>query len=151
MKPRTIEHMQYFVGKVCSIVTTAMNRAFDERVAREHFVVLVEEVGPDGIWGTHPFNKDLVSFFHLTHLISIHQEEVLDPANPEHARMLKEFEQQTGKKAQGDMKAPAPKPLLPVLQEAPPKPKTGDATFIDIDSLERLAETSKRAFEHQLP
>jgi hypothetical protein len=157
MKSKTLEHLQFFVGKVCSIISTSMNRSFDEKISREHFVVLVESIDSDGIWGTHPYNKDLVSFFSLEHIISIHQEEVLDPTNPEHAAMISEFEKRTGKKVQADIRKPeVTKPevkkttALPVLKEAPPVPlSTGDATFVDIDSLERLAENTRRAFhEH---
>ena len=159
MKPRTLEHLQYFIGKVCSIVTTSMNRSFDERISREHFVVLIQEIDSDGIWGTHPYNPDLVSYFNVEHVISIHQEEVIDPSNPEHIEMIKEFEQKTGKKVQGDLKnspkievAPKveKKDLLTILKEKPPvpsSPSTGDATFVDIESLERLAEDTRRAFD----
>jgi len=151
MNPRTIEHLQYFIGKVCSIVTTSMNRSFDEKISREHFVVIIQEIDSDGIWGTHPYNPSLVSFFNIEHLISIHQEEVIDPSNPEHVQMIKEYEQKTGKKVQGDLKdspAVTKKPLLIVIEESPVSEvsDTGDATFIDIDSLERLAEDTRRAF-----
>lgn len=154
MKPKTIENLQYFVGKVCSIVTTSMNRSFDERISREHFVVVVQTIDIDGIWGSHPYNPDLVSYFSLEHVISIHQEEVIDPSKPEHAEMIKEYEQKTGKSIKGDLKnsppvAPKPKELLPVLKETSPvsdNSNTGDAIFVDIESLERLAEDSRRAF-----
>lgn len=157
MKTRTLEHLQYFIGKVCSIVTTSMNRAFDEKVSREHFVVTVREIDSDGLWGTHPYNPDHVSFFSLAHIISIHQEEVIDPANPEHADMIKEYESKTGKKLKSDLKQPrsdpTPEPkksLLNVLKNespVPSEPSTGDATFVDIESLERLAEDTRRAFD----
>lgn len=157
MKPRTIENLQYFVGKVCSIVSTSMNRAFDERISREHFVVLIRDIDSDGIWGTHPYNPALVSFFSLEHIISVHEEQVIDPDNPEHAEMIKEYEQKTGKKVQGDLKnSPQPIPsqensqLLNIIQEeSPAQSEEGDSTFIDIDSLERLAGECQRAFHIQ--
>jgi len=131
-----------------------MNRSFDEKISREHFVVIVREIDIDGIWGTHPYNSDLVSFFSLDHVISIHQEEVIDPTDPEHIGMIKEFEQVTGKKAQGDLKnspaIPEKKELLNILKEKPPvpsSPSTGDSMFVDIESLERLAEDTRRAFD----
>lgn len=155
MKPKTLEHLQYFVGKVCSIVSTSMNRSFDEKVSREHFVVMIQQVDSDGIWGIHPYNSELVSFFCLEHVISIHQEYVLDPSNPEHAEMMREYEEKTGQKITSDLhkteEKPVAKPLLSVLQEKPPtpsKPSVGDATFVDVDNLERLAENTKRAFDH---
>ena len=35
MSPKTIQQLQYYVGKVCSIVTTSMNRAFDEWIPKD--------------------------------------------------------------------------------------------------------------------
>ncbi len=133
-----------------------MNRAFDEKISREHFVVIVHQIDCDGIWGSHPYNSDLISFFNLEHVISIHQEEVIDPNKPEHAEMIKEFEQKTGKKVKSDLasgpKEPAKKQdLLNVIQQTSPEPSqepsAGDATFVDIESLEKLAENTRRAFD----
>ena len=149
MKPRTIENLQYFLGKVCSIVTVAMNRSFEENISREHFVVVIQSIDSDGIWGTHPYNHKSVSFFRLEQLISIHEEEVIDPKNPEHAAMIKEFEQRTGKKVQSDLKEPVKQPenLLNIIEKPMESSGTGDSMFVDIENLERLAEDSRRAFE----
>lgn len=156
MNANTLKNMQYFVGKVCSIVATAMNRSFDETLSRRHFVVRVQEVTTDGIWGTNPYDKDMVSFFAMPHIISVHQEVELDPTNPEHAALIAEYEKRTGKKIKSDLGAPIqkmePKKDLPVIEKTPAMEAeeastTGDATFIDIESLERLAEQTKRTFE----
>ncbi len=146
LKPKALEKLQYFKGKVCSIITTAMNRTFDEKIAREHFVTIVEDITTDGIWGSHPYNPEMFNFYFMNHIISIHEEAVLDPNNPEHAEMIQEFEQKTGKKTQGDLKAPL---SLPVLTESPPAPKStdGDSAFVDIDTLERLAEHVKNQYD----
>lgn len=143
--------MQYFVGKVCTIVTSSMNRSFDEQTAREHFAVRVEEVTLDGLWGTHPYNHEMVSFFSMNHIISLHEEIELNPENPEHAKMIEDYEKKSGQKIKSDIKKPPKKSteLLPVLNESPPVPQDdtgGDATFIDIESLERLAENTRRAY-----
>jgi hypothetical protein len=142
MKARTLEKMQYFAGKVCSIVSTSMNRSFDEQISREHFVVHIEEITSDGIWGTHPYNNELLSFFAMEHIISIHQEIQLDPSNPEHAQMIKDFEDRTGKTATPDIQG--------VPKETPPDSEEPEGmTFVDIDNLEALAETTKRTLEAQ--
>lgn len=159
MRTSTLKKMQHFVGRVCSIVTTSMNRAFDEKISREHFVIRVMEIGEDGIWGSHPYNDEMISFFTLRHIISIHEEIELDPSNPEHAEMIRDYEKKTGSKVQPDIKRVTPKPaeqskteLLPVIEPSPAfeveaDPNTGDVTFVDIVSLERLAETTKRTFD----
>jgi len=147
--------MQYFVGKVCSIVTTSMNRSFDEQISREHFVVRIRELNIDGLWGTHPYNESLVSFFNLNHIISIHQEIELDPNNAEHIKMIQEYEKKTGTKVQPDigrLEEPNKKvEVLPILEKSPAldveNTSTGDAIFIDIANLEKLAESTKRTFD----
>ena len=156
MNANTIKNMQQnYLGKVCSIISTSMNRSFDERISREHFVVRVGEITVDGIWGTHPYNEEMVSFYAMDHIISIHQEVELDPSNPEHLEMIKEYEKKTGQKLKPDVgkvyKQKENSELLPILDSAPipevQEVTEGDATFIDIENLERLAENSRRAFD----
>lgn len=140
MRPRTLERLQYFVGKVCSVVSSSMNRAFDEQIAREHFVVRVHEINDDGIWGSHPYNPDLVSFFSMPSVISIHEEVELDHNNPEHKAMIDDYEKRTGKKLDSDLQG---KP-----KEEPPEPEIQQGgMFVDIQQLENLAEQTKQAFD----
>lgn len=157
MTSKTIQNLQYFMGKVCSIISTSMNRSFDESISREHFVVRVQSVTQDGIWGTHPYNEDLLSFFAIQHIISIHQEIELDPLNPEHEEIIKNYENKTGKKLEGDLKNKENEKTnknkeLPIIQEPTiasneSLEQEGDATFVDIRNLEMLAEKSRRTFQ----
>lgn len=169
MNTKTIQDLKYFIGKVCSIVTTSMNRSFDENISREHFVIEVQNINSDGVWGVHPYNKELVSFFALPHIISIHQEVELDLENPDHAAMIKEYEERTGEKLKADLDSrnytnkqkakTESKSILPVLNNEnttntqPEKhaeaDQVGDATFVNILNLESLAERSKRTFDVQ--
>lgn len=144
MNAKTIQKMQCFRDKVCSIVTASMNRAFNEKISREHFVVLVDEITMDGIWGTHPYNPDLLSFFNMLHIISIHQEIELNPDNPEHAQMIQEYEERAGEELKSDMQAP-PR----TQEETPSEEPEGGVTFVDIENLEALAENTKRVSELQ--
>lgn len=154
MSPQTIKQLQFFIGKVCSIVTTSMNRSFDEQISREHFVIRVQTISQDGIWGTHPYNHDFISFFTFPHIISIHQEIELDLENPDHADLIKQQENKTGEKLESDLKLkPSNEELFPVLDQKEitslEDNSEGDATFIDITSLEQLAEQSKKTFDAQ--
>ena len=141
MNGKSLARMKYFEGRVCSVVTTSMNRSFDEKISREHFVIRVDEINPDGVWGTHPYNQDMVSFFAMPHIISIHEEIELNPNNPEHAKLIQEYEERNGMKATPDIQG-QPK-------EKPPGPEEpeGGMTFVDLDQLEALAEDTKRNFE----
>lgn len=152
LKAKTIEKLKYFEGKVCTIITNSINRNFNEQIAREHFVINVGDVSSDGIWGTHPYNHELVSYFAMPHIVSIHEESILDPNNPEHARMIAEFEEKSGKKVKSDMlelnKSSSVQngASLPVLNEKPPVKTDGDSLFVDSETLESLANAAKTAF-----
>lgn len=135
MNSKTIQNLQYFVGKVCSVFTSPVNRSFDELHAREHFVARIQEINADGIWGTHP-HSGMMSFFAMPHVMLLAEEIELDPSNPEHAQMLQEFEQRTGKRVVSDV-APSPK------QTAPPE----EVPFVDIANLEKLALDTKRQYD----
>jgi hypothetical protein len=152
MNSKTIQNLQHFVGKVCSIVSKSMNRSFDEIISREHFVVRIQSINSDGVWGTHPYNDELISFFSFPHIISIHQEVELDPENPQHQQMIKEYEEKTGKKIKPDIikNNIEKKELLPILEQKKspvPEKNTGDLNFVDISNLENLAAQSKKTFD----
>lgn len=137
MNSKTIQNLQYFVGKVCSIFTPPANRSFDELHAREHFVARIQEINADGVWGTHP-HSGMMSFFAMPHVLLIAEEVELNPNNPEHAEMLLEFEKRTGKKVVGDIgKQPQQK------ETAPPE----EVPFVDIVNLEKLASDTKRQYD----
>lgn len=142
--------MQYFVGKVCSIFTGPLCRSFDEARAREHFVVRVEEIDTDGLWGTHPYNGT-VSYFPQESIKLITEEIVLDPSNPEHAQMIKEYQEKTGKTVLSDVSphlAPAIEPKRETPVEEPPfEEQVQEPAFVDIKHLSSLARNVRRSHE----
>lgn len=154
MQSKTLMLLNHFRDRVCSIFTHAIPREFDEARSREHFVVRVLEITPDGILGEHPYNSTK-SFFFVNHIQFIQEEIELDPTNPNHAEMIKEYEKKTGHKVESDLKPPAPvaKPKtkeLPVIdiQEALRDESTGgDSVFIEIASIEKLADEAKKRWD----
>lgn len=77
----------------------------------------------------------------MNHVISIHEEIELNPDNPEHAKLIKDFEERTGQKASPDIQGePKEKPSGSEEPE-------GGMTFVDIDNLEQLAESTRRNYE----
>jgi len=142
MLSKTIQNLQHFVGRVCSILTVPVNRQFDELRAREHFVVRVGEITSDGVWGTHPANG-MVSFFPIEHIVSIAEEIELDVNNPEHAQMIQEYEKKTGKKIESDIGHKPPK------REKVLEPEEEQAPFVDINNLEALAAQTRQQYSQQ--
>jgi len=156
MKPKTIEHMQYFVGKVCTIITTQINRQFNEQIARDHYAIRVGEITLDGIWGVHP-EHDIVSFFPMDHIVSIHEEMELNMNNPEHKKIVEDYEKKYGKKPDIKFDDTGKEELLPIIQpKKEPSVSTYEGvdtdgedkvTFVDIAAISQLAKHTKNTHE----
>lgn len=96
-----VKHLEYFVGKPCSIFTTPTNRNLKDECARtypksvfNYFMGIVEYVhssGPSAGIVLRRLNGKTKSFIALSHIVSIAEEELLDPNVPEHAKMIDEF------------------------------------------------------------
>lgn len=147
--------MQYFVGKICTIFTNPVNRNFDEKMSREHFVIRVGEITADSIWGIRMDENGAV-WFSTDQVVGIQEEQELDPNNPEHKKMIEEFEKRSGKKMKSDIgsfgQPPEPPksvelPIMGQQKSPPPKQEDGDTTFVDINSLEELAKKTKRSYD----
>lgn len=141
---KTIQNLQYFVGKVCTVFTTPINRNFDELRSREHFVVDIQEITVDGIWGKHPYRKTF-SFFPMEYVVLVQEEQVLDPTNPEHSQLIQEYEQKTGKKIVSDVSPHLTKKPTPVVEEQK-KSESVEVSFVDIGKLASLAKETKRSY-----
>ena len=158
MNTRTINDLQYFVGKVCTIFTHPINRSFDELRSREHFVDKIREINTESLWGTHPYNH-MVSFFRLDQIILIQEEVELDPNNPDHAKMIQDYENKTGKKVFSDV-SPHVAPEIEhveediqqteeevqVKEEEIELPNEEDATFVNIETLSKLAAKTRQTY-----
>lgn len=149
MKPSTIKKLQHFVGKVCTVIMPGINRGFTEEQARDHFVTLITEINEDGVFGTHPYGQT-VNFYSLNQLISIHEEEVLYPNDPQHSKVIEEIEKKIGRKIESDIK-PFEARLAteePVVIES--NDSVGKAPFVDIQSLSQIAQMAKKRYDEDL-
>jgi hypothetical protein len=85
----------------------------------------------------------------MSQVISIQEETVLDINNPEHRRMIEEYEQKTGKKVISDVSPHlAPTTATPVVQKETP-PQDEAAAFVDIKRLTQLAKQTKEGFDNK--
>lgn len=172
MDIKTIKKLKdKFEGKVCTIFTRPVNRTFQERIWREHFAVKITEITHDSVWTLHPYTQT-ESWFNMDDVVLIQEEVELDPNNPQHIEMIKEYEKETGKKLFSDVSPhlapklpevihpvakehiplttsiPTTVPLsLPILGEMEEAQGEGDSAFVDIDWLERLAKKTKEISE----
>lgn len=119
MTIETLDLLQAFLGKVCTIFTNPINRTFSETTLQEHFVVQVVGVTQDGILAKN-IKENIMAFFNWTNIILIQEELVLSQA--EYDRRIKAE-----------------------VKEKKPEPKVDSGLpFVDIRSLKRVINDIKQ-------
>lgn len=118
LKPETIKRLTYFIGKACSVFTV-----------QGRTVVIVDSIDSDGLWGANPEHRTAV-FFMANQILQINEEIVLNPNNPEHAKIIERYE--------------APAPPQPKPRE---EPVEEEVAFVDIQSMSRLARQTKQVYD----
>ena len=95
------ELLDHFVGKVCTIFTLEMNRDFKTEDPKSYpqplytyFLGRVEAIDDIGILIRQP-NGNLRSFFFWPNVVSISEEEELNPENEEDAKTIESLKQAT--------------------------------------------------------
>lgn len=102
------EGLEYFVGKICTVFTVPTNRDFKlenpqtfPQPVFHYFVGKVIEISSKGIfieqWNS---DKKLRTFFFADHIISISEEEILDPSDPKDLKLIEEYKQVNQKEMQ---------------------------------------------------
>lgn len=138
-----LEGLEYFVGKVCTVFTVPTNRDFKSENPQtfpqpvfHYFVGKVLEVTPRGIsmeqWNSE---KKLRSFFFMDHVVSISEEEILDPSNPKDLKIIEDFKktnESSIKKANDN------------LDTLKTQRENMKGKFLDIESLTGLVGQSKK-------
>ncbi len=125
-----VEDLQYFVGKVCTVITPNINWKFDERQSADYFSGIVEKITPMGILTIHPVTQ-AKNFYLLSHVTSIHEEQYITKDDPHYDAVVKQYEEdKKPKQQQPVMKTPV------VPQDSSP--------FVDVEALEELARRHKK-------
>jgi hypothetical protein len=137
-----IEGLEYFVGKICTIFTVPTNRDFKSENPQtfpqpifHYFVGKIIEISTRGIlieqWNNE---KRLRTFFFIDHIISISEEEILDPSDPKDLKLIEEYKQvneKTMKKATDH-----------VEELKRQKEKTDKNPYVDIGALSQFNKTT---------
>lgn len=134
--------LEYFVGKVCTVFTVQTNRDFKSENPQtfpqpvfHYFVGKVLDVSLKGItmeqWNSP---KKLRTFFFMDHIVSLSEEEILDPSDPRDREIIEEYKkvnESSMKKANDNVET---------LKKQ--KDSLSKSPFIDINSLSELASSS---------
>jgi hypothetical protein len=136
------EGLEYFVGKVCTIFTIPTNRDFKSENPQtfpqpifHYFVGKVLGIDNKGMfieqWNSA---KKLRTFFFLNHIVSISEEEILDPSNPNDMKIIQDYKkvnEESVKKVKDGAE-----------QLKKQKEELSKNPFIDIESLSKLTEAN---------
>ncbi len=87
---------QYFINKICTIITKPINRDFTEKVLQEYFVVKILSISDKFIIAQHA-KENLLSYFNMDNVIAIQEEIVLSASNPKDQIKIKELEEKKQK------------------------------------------------------
>ncbi len=115
-----LKNLEYFIGKAVTIITTPINRDFDERQKCDYFVGVVASVDAMGVMTQHPITG-CRNYYFYSQICSISEEQVLYPDKPEDAEMIAELEAKR-------------QVVTPAAAETP---------FFDVDSLSKLTNQRK--------
>jgi len=96
----SIERLQYFVNKVCTILASPMNRDFKTENPENYpdqlynyFTGVVENIDEYGIMLRRILGKPLRTYIFIHNVVAIAEEEQLDPDNPEDAKVIEQIKQ----------------------------------------------------------
>lgn len=125
---------EYFVGKVCSIFTTPHSRdlhledpdTYPSTLYR-YFVGEIEKVDANGVL-LRNMAKSLRTFIPLDKVVAVAEEEVLDPENPEDAKIIERYKEEARKN-------------IP-----PEASKVFENQFVDADAMSKLADGLRQNF-----
>lgn len=93
------KNLEYFLGRICTVFTVPTNRDFKSENPQtfpqpvfHYFVGRVLEINESGIfieqWNNH---KKLKTFFFIDHIVSISEEEILNPEDPKDREVIEEY------------------------------------------------------------
>jgi len=95
-----MKKLEYFLNKICTIFTIPTNRDFKTENPTtfpqpifHYFVGKILEIDNKGIlvqqWNNN--NKKLLSYFFIDHIVSISEEEILNPNDPQDAEVINNY------------------------------------------------------------
>lgn len=137
-----MKDLEYFKGRICTVFTVQTNRDFKSENPQtfpqpvfHYFVGRVLEVGERGVlmeqWNSP---KKLRTFFFMDHIVSISEEEILNPSDPRDREIINEY------KKVNEVSAKKANENVETIKKQ--KESLAKSPFIDLDSLSGLANSA---------
>jgi hypothetical protein len=129
-----MKDLQYFVGKLCSVFTTPMNRDFRSEAPHDYpkalykyFMGVVESVTPHGLLLTQA-STGLKTYFYHNQIVAIAEEELLDPNNPDDAAIIEKFQ------------------VVPPIAQPAPQVNIPDSPYADADAMMEISQQLRNKY-----
>ena len=136
------KHLQYFVGRPCSIFVEPTSRQLQEKQAIGYFVGYVVSLDDLGVTIKYPDGRQ--GFFFMRNVLGICEEEILDPNNPEDAKIIEQYKKQV-EKVDTKPQAPPP-PLQPPKEDLHQTPGRG-LPFVEPPAIPEPAKRAKNSIK----
>jgi len=147
-----IKHLNYFVGRVCTIFTSPTNRNFKEENPEaypepiyHYFVGKILAIDEHGILMEQVLSPEkLKSYFFFHGIIGITEEQVLNPNNAQHAKEIHDIKaaneemQNTLKKVESNPQDFIQKPFVPV--------ETQTGQFMNLQNITKNSKEMQERF-----
>jgi len=101
-----MQNLNHFIGKVCTVFTSPINRNYKEEQLHNYFLGVVESVDSEGI-SLGQLTGNLKTFLFFPHIVGIAEEEVLNPDDPQDAETIGKLKE-AAKKQIKDWNVPPP-------------------------------------------
>ena len=140
------KELQYYVGKLCSIITKPVNLPITEATHSQWFTVRVDAIDQEQIWGTDVGRGTKSTFFFP--IVSIVEEQVITEDDPNYDEVRKTLESKIAAKPL-DVNEAEPEPPKPAVSccgaKTSCKERAADLTIKDIIQKARTiqADSSK--------
>lgn len=91
MNTTATKKLQYFVGKICTILTVGINKDFNLEQFGNFFTCRIEAIDADGVVCVHPITN-CKSFFFLDKIVSISEEQEITEDHPAYKEIKQEVQ-----------------------------------------------------------
>lgn len=132
MAVKYISDLQRFVGKVCTVFTLPINRDFKQENPETYpkplyvyFMGAVESIDEHGIM-LQQTTTGLNSYIFLQNVVSISEEETLDPNNPHDAEIIERYKTEA-------------EDIQKEYEQKYQQPAT-DSPYVDVEAMSNLSE-----------
>lgn len=139
-----LKKLDYFVGKVCTVLTGPTNWKLDQKQTLDYFLGVVESIDNLGVVLVNVINNKKTYIFSDS-LVAIAEETVVDPNDQQTIDELEEYQSQKNNLLNLNPRLqPKIEPVAPVSQKTSCGSSCGSSKYVDIESITNISNHAKK-------